>query len=74
VVLLRAHLDIMHDSGAYDGARGVVAAIEVMERLRMAGPRLAYAIEVASFANGEGVRFDGTVLGSAALAGAPRQG
>lgn len=73
-VMLGSHLDTVHDGGAYDGALGVVAAIEVVARLRAAGTRLAHALEVVSFADEEGVRFDGTVLGSAALAGVLPEG
>lgn len=68
-VMIGSHLDTVHDGGRYDGALGVLAAIAVVERLRGAGIRLAHAIEVVSFADEEGVRFDGTVLGSAAIAG-----
>ncbi|MCX5514952.1 allantoate amidohydrolase [Kaistia algarum] len=68
-LLLGSHLDTVRNGGRYDGALGVVAALAVVERLAKAGERLPFAIEIVAFADEEGVRFGGTVLGSWALAG-----
>ncbi len=66
-VLLGSHLDSVPDAGRYDGILGVLAAIEVAERLRDA--ELPFALEVVAFGDEEGTRFGATLLGSRALAG-----
>ena len=66
-VILGSHIDTVRDAGKYDGAFGVVAAIEAVSRLRAAA--LPFAVEVAAFGDEEGVRFPATLIGSRALAG-----
>lgn len=68
-ILLGSHLDTVRNAGRYDGALGVVAALAVIERLAACGERLPLAIEIVAFADEEGTRFGGTILGSWALAG-----
>jgi allantoate deiminase len=68
-LVLGSHLDTVRDAGKYDGMLGVVAAIECVRTLYRLGKRLPFAIEVAGFADEEGVRFGATLLGSRALAG-----
>lgn len=68
-LVLGSHLDTVRDAGKYDGMLGVVAAIECVHTLNKRGERLPFAIEVAGFADEEGVRFGATLLGSRALAG-----
>ncbi len=68
-LLLGSHLDTVRDAGRYDGMLGVVAAIECVHALNQRGKRLPFAIEVAGFADEEGVRFGATLLGSRAIAG-----
>lgn len=68
-VMIGSHLDTVRDGGRYDGPLGVVAGIAVVERLRREGRRLPLAVEVIGFADEEGVRFGGSILGSAAVAG-----
>ena len=67
--LLGSHLDSVRDAGRYDGPLGVVVAIAAVHRLRDAGRRLPFAIEILAFADEEGLRFGSTYLGSRALAG-----
>ena len=62
VLMLGSHLDTVIDAGRYDGPLGVVVAIEAAERV-------ARDLEVAGFADEEGVRFGTAYLGSSALAG-----
>jgi len=62
-LLLGSHLDTVIDAGRYDGPLGVLCAIAVAERLR------DRPLEVAGFADEEGVRFGTAYLGSALLAG-----
>ena len=63
VVSFGSHLDTVVDAGRYDGPLGVVAGIEVADRLR------DVPLEVISFADEEGVRFGTSFLGSSAMAG-----
>jgi allantoate deiminase len=61
-LMLGSHLDTVIDAGRYDGPLGVLVAIEAAERV----PR---PLEVAAFADEEGVRFGTAYLGSSALTG-----
>ena len=69
VLLLGSHLDTVRDAGKYDGPLGVLAAIEVVERLRGEKMALPFHVEVIGFSDEEGVRYQTTYLGSRALAG-----
>ena len=68
-LLLGSHIDTVRDAGKYDGALGVLAAIEAVSRLHRADERLPYAIEVIAFGDEEGMRFPNTLIGSRAIAG-----
>ena len=66
-LMFGSHLDTVIDAGRYDGPLGVIAAIELVERL---GDRaLPFAIEVVGFADEEAVRYPTAFLGSSAMAG-----
>ncbi|MEO8738848.1 MAG: allantoate amidohydrolase [Casimicrobiaceae bacterium] len=68
-LMLGSHLDTVRDAGKYDGMLGVIAGIESVACLHANGRRLPFAIEIAGFADEEGVRFNATLLGSRAIAG-----
>ncbi len=68
-LMMGSHIDTVRNAGHYDGALGVVAAIECVEALRRDGVRPPFAVEVVGFADEEGVRFRSTLLGSRAVAG-----
>ncbi|HEX4805200.1 MAG TPA: Zn-dependent hydrolase, partial [Conexibacter sp.] len=68
-LLLGSHLDTVRDAGRWDGALGVLVALAAVERLHAAGRRLPFALELAGFADEEGVRYGTAYLGSSALAG-----
>jgi allantoate deiminase len=69
--LLGSHLDTVPDAGKYDGILGVLLAIAAVEVLGRGGAGgLPCAVEVAGFAEEEGVRFGVPFLGSRAVAGA----
>jgi allantoate deiminase len=68
-LLLGSHLDTVRDAGRYDGALGVVGAIEAVAALNAARERLPFAIEVIAFSDEEGVRFPHALTGSRAVAG-----
>jgi allantoate deiminase len=68
-LLMGSHLDTVRDAGRFDGMLGVLVAIACARRLRDAGRRLPYALEVIAFADEEGVRFGTAYLGSGVVAG-----
>ena len=64
-LLVGSHYDTVPDGGRFDGALGVLCAIEAV---RAAGER-AVPLEVHAFADEEGVRFSTAYLGSSAVFG-----
>ena len=68
-LVLGSHLDTVRDAGRYDGPLGVLVALAAVERLHARGERLPFAVEVAVFADEEGLRFGTAYLGSPAYAG-----
>src|SRR5882724_2381623 len=69
IFLLGSHLDTVRDAGKFDGPLGVLVAIACVQHLHENKTRLPFAIEVAGFADEEGVRYHTTYLGSKVLAG-----
>lgn len=68
-VLAGSHLDTVPSGGAFDGALGVLGAIDAVRRLRDSGLEPKRSIWVAAFMDEEGVRFGASMLGSRAFAG-----
>ena len=66
-LLLGSHLDTVRDAGRYDGPLGILLALAAAARVR--DRPLPFALEVAAFADEEGVRYGTAYLGSAVLAG-----
>ena len=66
-LLLGSHLDSVPDGGRYDGALGVLAALEVLRTIQEAGLHLPVHLESIDFTDEEGTLVG--LLGSAALAG-----
>jgi allantoate deiminase len=62
-LMLGSHLDTVRDAGRYDGPLGVTVAIAAAQRVP------GTPVEIAGFADEEGVRFGTAYLGSAAVAG-----
>jgi N-carbamoyl-L-amino-acid hydrolase len=56
-VLLGSHLDSQPDGGVYDGALGVVAALEFVRELDARDIRTRRPVEVVDWTNEEGTRF-----------------
>jgi N-carbamoyl-L-amino-acid hydrolase len=69
-VLVGSHLDSQPTGGKFDGALGVLAALEVTEALRSTGVQPRRSIEVVAWMNEEGSRFAPGMMGSAAFVGA----
>ena len=65
--LLGSHLDSVPNGGRFDGALGVVAALEVLKTVKENGIRLKVNLEAIDFTDEEGTLVG--LLGSAALAG-----
>jgi allantoate deiminase len=70
-LLIGSHLDTVVDAGIFDGSLGIVSAISAIKVLKLNGKldKMKRPIEVVAFRDEEGVRFQSTFLGSAALAG-----
>ncbi|HUG56508.1 MAG TPA: Zn-dependent hydrolase [Candidatus Limnocylindrales bacterium] len=68
-VAVGSHLDSVPEGGRFDGALGVLCAVEAVETLLDAGTRLRRAIEVVAWSDEEGVRFGIGLFGSAAAFG-----
>jgi allantoate deiminase len=68
-LMLGSHYDTVRDAGRWDGPLGIITAIACVGDLNRRGVRLPFAIEIAAFADEEGVRYASTLLGSRAVAG-----
>jgi allantoate deiminase len=68
-VLLGSHLDTVPCGGRYDGALGVLGALEVVRRLRSEDVEPSRPLWVVSFNDEEGARFQTGMLGSRAFCG-----
>ncbi|KAK9074952.1 hypothetical protein SSX86_003271 [Deinandra increscens subsp. villosa] len=70
-LLIGSHLDTVIDAGMFDGALGIISAISALKVLNVTGRlrNLRHPVEVIAFSDEEGVRFQSTFLGSAAIAG-----
>jgi N-carbamoyl-L-amino-acid hydrolase len=68
-VVSGSHIDTQPSGGKFDGAYGVLAALEVMRTLDDAGTATEAPLEVAVWTNEEGTRFTPVMMGSGAFAG-----
>jgi allantoate deiminase len=68
-VLVGSHLDTVPNGGRYDGALGVLAALDVVRSLKDDGVELQRPLWVVSFNDEEGARFQTGMLGSRAFCG-----
>ncbi|MDP9363631.1 MAG: Zn-dependent hydrolase [Chloroflexota bacterium] len=68
-ILLGSHIDSVRRGGRFDGAYGVLAALEVVRTLNDANVETARPIEVVNWTNEEGVRFEPAMLCSGAVVG-----
>jgi len=66
-LLLGSHLDSVPDGGRFDGALGVIAALEVLRTVKESGIKLNVNLEAIDFTDEEGTLVG--LLGSAAIAG-----
>ncbi len=68
-VLVGSHLDTVPDGGRFDGALGVLSALEAIRRLRAEGVQPQRPLWIAAFNDEEGARFDTSMFGSTAFVG-----
>lgn len=69
-VMMGSHCDSVPGGGRYDGALGVVGALEVVRTLNDFNMATRHPVEVVNWTNEEGARFQPAMLGSGAVAGA----
>ncbi|WP_121744272.1 Zn-dependent hydrolase [Natronorubrum halophilum] len=69
-VLVGSHLDSQPYGGIYDGALGVVAALELIRALNDHDVDTAHPIEIVNWTNEEGSRFQPAMQGSGVWVGA----
>ena len=68
-ILVGSHLDSVPEGGRFDGALGVLCAVEAVESLVDANVRTRRPIEVVAWADEEGARFGVGLFGSTAAFG-----
>lgn len=68
-VLFGSHLDSQPTGGKFDGAYGVLAALEVIETLNDNSVQTQAALEIVSWTNEEGARFAPAMLSSGVFGG-----
>ena len=68
-IALGSHTDTVPKGGKYDGALGVMAAIEVIRTLGEQGHVTRHPLEVINFTNEEGTRFHRWLVGSRSMSG-----
>jgi allantoate deiminase len=74
VLLIGSHLDSVPEGGRFDGALGVVCALEAIESLLDVGTRFRRPVELVAWADEEGARFGVGLFGSSAAFGRLPQG
>lgn len=68
-VVIGSHLDTQIAGGRYDGVLGVLSGLEIIRILNDLGIETKRPIEVVSWTNEEGVRFQPPMLGAGVFAG-----
>lgn len=68
-IVLGSHIDTVPNGGKYDGALGVLSAIEVVTILIEQQINLQHPIKIIAFKDEEGARFQFGMIGSRAAAG-----
>lgn len=68
-VMIGSHLDTQPTGGKFDGALGVLAALEVVRTLKDLDIKTRHPIEIVNFTNEEGSRFAPAMVASGVTAG-----
>lgn len=69
-VYMGSHIDTVVRGGRYDGALGVMGALEVIRTLNDHGIKTRLPVGIVNWTNEEGVRFEPATLASGVIAGA----
>src|SRR5215831_5464474 len=72
-IAMGSHLDTQPSGGKFDGALGVLAALEALRSLHRAGYETFAPIEVINWTNEEGARFAPPMIASGVFAGVYRR-
>jgi beta-ureidopropionase / N-carbamoyl-L-amino-acid hydrolase len=72
-IAMGSHLDTQPTGGKFDGALGVLAALEALRTLHRAGYETFAPIEVVNWTNEEGARFAPPMIASGVFAGVYRR-
>ena len=67
--VIASHYDTVINAGKYDGLLGVLAGLEIVEKLSADQVQLPFNLELIAFSDEEGVRFHTSYLGSRVAAG-----
>lgn len=68
-VILASHIDSVRQGGKFDGAYGVLGALEVIRTLNDVGVVTRRPIELVNWTNEEGIRFEPAMISSGVVAG-----
>ena len=68
-VMIGSHLDTQPTGGKFDGALGVLSALEIMRTLQDLDIKTRHPIEIVNFTNEEGSRFAPAMVASGVTAG-----
>ncbi|MGE0700886.1 MAG: Zn-dependent hydrolase, partial [Hyphomicrobiaceae bacterium] len=68
-VMVGSHLDTQPTGGKFDGALGVMAALEIVRTMKDLGIRTRHPVEVVNWTNEEGSRFAPACVASGVFAG-----
>jgi N-carbamoyl-L-amino-acid hydrolase len=68
-IAMGSHLDTQPTGGKFDGALGVLAALEALRTLHLAGYETFAPVEVVNWTNEEGARFAPAMIASGVFAG-----
>ena len=68
-VLTGSHLDTVPGGGRYDGAAGILCALEAVQTIKEQGLQIDNSIEIVAFINEEATQFLGGCMGSKAMCG-----
>jgi N-carbamoyl-L-amino-acid hydrolase len=69
-VMTGSHIDSQPCGGRFDGTYGVLAGLEALEALELAGVKTRRPVELVAWSNEEGGRFQPCTMGSAVYTGA----
>ncbi|WP_216827500.1 M20 family metallo-hydrolase [Alkalihalobacterium elongatum] len=68
-VIIGSHIDTVPNGGNFDGTIGVIGGIEIATIIQEENLQLPHPLEVISFSDEEGTRFQGGLFGSRAMVG-----